>query len=238
MGNILNFKCFAATSMLAISGLAVADTQSNAQFSVTYTVPGQGLFGDPVLLSNGVLRWRPTQFFADSDIAASQSSTALITIVAKAGFDLSSLSFSETGVYITGGYDVGPVYSVSAAGSITSTPLNPASPSVGGSFSTGSLTAPSFDYVNNPNFSHPPIVWATSAPTLNFAPGLKKLSFLVTDTLLANANDSAYSWISKTTAELSVGTAAVAIVPEPETWAMLLAGLGAVAFMSRRRSNG
>jgi hypothetical protein len=100
------------------------------------------------------------------------------------------------------------------------------------------LVTATFDGLSDPGFDHGPTSWGAVAPTVSFAAGLKKVSFWVTDTLVANANLSAYSVIRKTTAELTVDTTAAALVPEPETWAMLLAGLGAVAFMSRRRSNG
>ena len=36
--------------------------------------------------------------------------------------------------------------------------------------------------------------------------------------------------------EVSVGKVSIAPVPEPETWAMMAAGLGLVGFAARRRS--
>lgn len=232
----MNFKIAVAASLLAASGLALADgTMSNSRFSVTFTSAAQNLFDDPSLLGSDLVRWRPAQFVTDSDAGAPLVSTALVTIEAMPGFDLSGFRFSESGTYEAGGYDAVPVpsFNVSAAGSIKITPLNPGAAFVQSSFSTGSLVAPSFDGVAGTDGG--PLNWSTSASPLSFGAGLKKVSFWVTDTLWATANDSAYSVIRKTTAELRVDTAVAAVVPEPETWAMLLAGLGSLVVMARRR---
>ena len=231
----MNFKFAVAASMLAVSGLAMADgTVSNARFSVTYVTADQNLFDDPTLLGNDVIRWRPAQFVTDSDAGAPLTSTALVTITAMPGYDLSGFSFSESGTYEAGGFDTVPTpsFNVSAFGSIKVTPVIPGGSAVTSNFSTGSLVAPSFDGVAGTDGG--PLNWATGATPLSFGAGLKKVSFWVSDTLTASANDSASSLIRKTTAELRVDTAA-AVVPEPETWAMMLAGLGSLVVMARRR---
>jgi PEP-CTERM motif len=232
----LNFKIAVAVSLLAVTGLAQADgTLANARFTVTYTTAAQNLFDDPLLLGTDLIRWRPTQFVTDSDALLPLTSTALITIEAKPGFDLSGFRFSESGTYEMGGFDTvpAPSYSANAAGAIKITPLNPGAPLVSSAFSSGTLTAATFDGVANTD--NGPASWGASAAPLSFGAGLKKVSFWVSDTLWATANDTASSVIRKTTAELRVDTTAAAVVPEPETWAMMLAGLGSLVVMARRR---
>lgn len=58
---------------------------------------------------------------------------------------------------------------------------------------------------------------------------------------VTDANDLIYAWVNDVSGGQVVnfsgmnGSVTVAAVPEPETWAMLLAGLGLVGFSARRR---
>lgn len=235
---ILKIKLVVASALLAASGYAYADgTLSNAHFSVTFTTAAQNLFDDPILLGGSdVVRWRPGQFVTDSYAGGVPLvSTALVTIEAAAGYDLSGFRYIESGTFEQGpfGTDPAPTFDTSASGQIKVTPIAPAYVMMTGNFSTGLILTPTFD--GNTNIDLGPLNWSTSAGPVIYGAGLKKVQFWVSNSLLANANDSAYSLIRKTTAELTVDTTAVAVVPEPETWAMLLAGMGALVVMARRR---
>ena len=212
---------------------------SNPHFSVTFVTAAQNLFEDPVLLAGSdVVRWRPMQFVTDSFAGGVPLvSTALVTIEAAAGYDLTRFRYAESGTFEQGPTDtvLPPVFDVSAGGQIKVTPLTSALAVMMGNFSTGLLTAFSFDA--NINYDGGPLSWTASAVPVVYGAGLKKVQFWVSNSLLANANDSAFSLIRKTTAELTVDTTVVAAVPEPETWSMVLAGMVALVVMARRRQS-
>lgn len=237
---ILKIKLVVASALLTSSGLALADgILSNAHFSVTFVSAAQNLFDDPTLLGGSdVVRWRPAQFVTDSYAGGVPLvSTALVTIEAAPGFDLSGFHYTESGTFEQGPFDTVPVptFNVSAWGQIKVTPVVPAMAIMTGSFATGLILTPTFD--GNTNIDGGPLDWGTSAVPVIYGAGLKKVQFWVSNSLLANANDSAFSLIRKTTAELTVNTMAVSVVPEPETYAMFLAGFAAIGFLARRRVN-
>ena len=233
----MKIKLAVASALLSISGFAAAGMLSNAHFSVTFVTAAQNLFEDPILLAGSdVVRWRPTQFVTDSSVGGVPLvSTALVTIEAAAGYDLTRFRYAESGTFEQGPIDTvpPPAFDVSAQGQIMVTPLASALAVMMGNFSTGLLTAFSFDA--NINYDGGPLNWAASAVPVVYGAGLKKVQFWVSNSLLANANDSAFSLIRKTTAELTVDTTAVAAVPEPETWSMVLAGMVALVVTARRR---
>lgn len=210
---------------------------SNAHFSVTFDTVSQNLFEDPVLLAGSdVVRWRPAQFVTDSFAGGVPLvSTALVTIEAAAGYDLTRFRYAQSGTFEQGPIDTAPppAFDVSAQGQTMVTPLTSALAVMMGNFSTGLLTAFSFDA--NTNYDIGPLNWASTAVPVVYGAGLKKVQFWVSNSLLANANDSAFSLIRTTTAELTVDTTVVAAVPEPETWSMVLASMVALVATARRR---
>jgi len=75
---------------------------------------------------------------------------------------------------------------------------------------------------------------ADDTPTA-FSWGVGGPSFSVSDTFALTAGSYYYAVSGRSTGAYSLTSTAVAAIPEPETYAMLLAGLGIVAFVARRR---
>jgi len=205
-------------AMGATGAMAVPVTLTGTHIDVVYDTADLGLFGIPSLVGD-MLSWSPTAFTAKrtggSQILTSQTS---VKIFAHAGFDVQSVNYSEGGTYTKGGNGL-----VSASGSVDVAAQVPATPVVHSSFSTGGLTLAANG------------TWSASVAPISFGAGTKLVSFLVTDSLKALGNGAANSgnMISKTLPTLSV--VAVPSVPEPETYAMMLAGVAALAFIARRR---
>lgn len=75
--------------------------------------------------------------------------------------------------------------------------------------------------------------WTTFAATTGFLAGSNTLTFVVTNTVNERANYTGLraEFLSSNVTPLTVAPA----VPEPQTYAMMLAGLGVVGFVARRR---
>ena len=231
---IVKFKIAAlALVLIGGSGAALADGSFvGSHFTVSYLSADQNMFGTPTLLSNDVLRWRPPTFSTDSDVGL-VTSTALVTIEADAGYNLTGFTFNESGNYEAGAFDVGGTASIRASGFAKIIRLTPAASSVTHTFDTGIISTPTFDA--DVGYDNGPSSWAAAVAPITLSPGSTKIQFQISNSLWASANANGYSQLRKTTADLGITTSPV---PEPETYAMMLAGLGALGFLARRRRNG
>ncbi len=77
---------------------------------------------------------------------------------------------------------------------------------------------------------------AYNPPIATFA-GTAGSSVTITDTFFASGSNLIMAFRGVNGSITTLDNVSVTAVPEPETYAMLLAGLGAVGFMSRRRKN-
>jgi hypothetical protein len=201
----------------ASSAMAVPVTLHGTHIDIVYDTTDLGLYGTPSLVGD-LLSWTPSGFTAKRNGGpTSLTSTTSVMIYAHTGFDIASLSFSEGGSYIKNSSTGG----VAAAGTVNVAVQSPPSPTMSFGFGTGSLSQGSGS-------------WSAGTGPISFGAGAKVVSFYVSNTLMAVGGGVAGlgNQISKNTPTISF---VVASVPEPETYAMLLAGLGAVAFLARRR---
>jgi hypothetical protein len=85
------------------------------------------------------------------------------------------------------------------------------------------ITGPSGTFNLMPLLADPVEVWATPAAGFQFGPGAYSLSLMGVNSAAAGSYGG------------NIAVSAVAAVPEPETYALMLAGLGAVGFIARKR---
>lgn len=213
-----------------ISLLALALLSAHAQaseyrldgtgFDIVFDDTSFGMFGTPTLAGNTLL-FRPATFSAESTTRQWDITNSTITfwIEADANNYLTGASLTEQGDYFLLGnsataFVTGETRVVDYRTPTTSTAVD----ITGAENFTGSNTRTSGDWE------------ATSLQT--FQNGASKVSYTIENLLFANAGKvSNYSFIEKKYVGLTVSA-----VPEPESWAMLLAGLGVMATVARRRA--
>lgn len=226
---MLRLKTVAAAAALALGSAAasaVPVTETGSHIKVTYDSALVGLFGTPTLVGD-VLSWFPSGspgFTAQtSGGIVVTNSTFAVKVEALPGWTLTSFSLTEGGDYFYFGGQAG----VSVSGQLRVTPLP-------GSTTAQALTV-SAPFVGNADLDFTTHNWTATAGAIGVAPGTTAANASIQNILAAfvpPGSFPAYAFIEKKDVALTVGVSAV---PEPETYAMMLAGLGAVLFLARRR---
>ena len=232
----MSIKVIVAAAVLATGAsgaMASFITLVGGGFDVTYEPAVQGPYGTPTIVGNSI-HWTPlAAFFADSSGVDSFSALTQLDITAHTGYQLTSFGYQEDGHYdLSNGSGDPTNISASVSGVVNIKPLiSPNTTTVTRSFATGDFTVTG---------SHS---WVTGLATpITLAAGSTKVSFDVTNALDAIVFDTTQpdtARVSKANVKLEVRvdvyTPPVHAVPEPETYAMVLAGLCAAGLMSRRR---
>jgi len=206
----------------ASSAGAASQTLTTTAFDISFDESVIGLFGTPTLLGD-------TLFFAPGgapgftaqtgDGIDVTNSTFAFTITAHPGFVLDSFTLVEEGDY----FYFGDAAGVAVSGQLRLNPLAPGGPTLSSGLAATSFTAnAALDFDTRP--------WSTTASIATDPLSVGQLS--MQNILAAHADgDMSYAFIEKNNVELTVGVSAV---PEPQTYAMMLAGLGMLGFAAGR----
>lgn len=201
-------------ALVLLSGGAVAAVTTFAGNNVSYQFDADqlGLFGSASVAS-GDLVFTPAGFSADGT-SLFASETINITVLANAGYLLTGFSLHETGTYTgDGAYATGTFTAIDIEGT------------------TGKQSPVSFNGVNSGG------TWAADALIALPASGWGGADGEVTSVTLTLSNQL-FAAGDSSILKNGVSISATALpVPEADAYAMLLAGLGLVGFMARRRAS-
>ena len=223
------FKPLAAIFLLAVASAnasAANVTLDGDKFTISYDTSVIGLFGTPTLVGSSLV-FAPggsPGFSAQSESGMKvTNSTFSIMIMADPGYTLSSFNLFEGGDYML----IGNSSRVSVGGQLRVKPVNLAAMTATITPSAPLTTQTTFDAFATTDWeAHASI--SPAMPLSNAAVSIENL--LGARTRLA---DDGYAFIEKNNVELSF---VLTPVPEPESYAMLLAGLGLMGAVARRRS--
>lgn len=213
-----------ASASLAGSALAADVTLQGTNVRFIYDDALLGLFGAPAVSGN-TLEFAPTGFSVESVAGAGYAltnSTVNVRIIADPGYQLSAVNLFESGAFALAG--AGSF--VEVTGQIRVFDLN--DPIDNEVTSNIAATLGSAVWTANAGVTVPTVDWRSQGGVVS------GLQLTIENLLIANtiATDSLAS-LQKNF--ISAGIV-VSPVPEAHTYAMLLAGLGLVGFMARRRS--
>lgn len=214
----------------ALPALAAQQTLVGSTFTVTYDDALLGLYGTPTLVGDS-LRWFPSGspgFTADtSNGFDSANSTFSLKVTANPGYLLNSFSFAEAGDYLFFGGS-GASSGVNVSGQLRVTPL-PGSTTISPITLDAPVAANSFLDFTNRN-------WSASAMSAAVPQGTTTANVSIQNILAAYVlGGPGFAFVEKREVNLGVMTSPV---PEPETYALLLAGLGVIGFLQVRRRAG
>ena len=222
------FGC--AVAMLSVSAHAVALAGGdNVSFSIDSPL---GLFGSANVVGNS-LELRPnvvdsvtgkTDFIA-TGATLSAYQTVNITVTALSGYQLTGFNLSESGGFagsnLANAWIAGDLKAIDIEGDTGI--AGHMNQQIVSSIAGSGLAAGSGNWTGSAAIALPVTGWGGSDGIVT------SVTLTLTNDLIAL--DSAEIWKS-----LATVTATVSPVPEAETYAMMLAGLGLVAFMARRRN--
>lgn len=223
------FKSLAAIFLLALASAnasAANVTLDGDKFTISYDTSAIGLFGTPSLIGSSLV-FAPggsPGFSAQSENGIKvTNSTFSFMIMADPGYKLSSFNLFEGGDYML----IGNSSRVSVGGQLRVKPVNLAAMTASVTPSVQLATQTTFETFATTN-------WDAHA-SISPATPLSSAAVSIENLLGARARlvDDGYAFIEKKNVELSF---VLTPVPEPESYAMLLAGLGLLGAVARRRS--
>ena len=226
---------FAGAILATGSAVAVPVTIVGNTVSFTFDSALAGLFGAPTVNGDSIF-FTPTNFkvFSSNDGFEQISQTFNIAITANAGFQIAGANLTESGDYYN--INTSVLEGVAVSGQLRlvdlEAPFTPAVTSAIGTPAplTATTTFPAGFATTNWTASSSvavPMGWGgqDGIPTA--------VNVTIENILIASSlNASSAAFIEKKFAGLDIVTTPV---PEPQTYALFLAGLGLIGFMARRR---
>jgi hypothetical protein len=208
------------------SALAMPVTYAGTTVDFSFDDALLGLFGTPTVAGNALF-FTPVGFSARSLNGAGYAlanETMNIRVSAHDGFRFSRAELTERGDYLL----LGTGSTADVAGQIRIFDvLHPSTELTSSIQANSPLSQPGVPTRN----------WtANAAADLSTWTGARQLNITIENLLLASTTAQAsVGFVEKKFAGLSINTAPLSPVPEAETWAMMLAGLGLVGWSTLRR---
>lgn len=205
--------------LMGMASVSHAITLSGATVNFTFDETNLGLFTGGYSVSGDTLSITPAAFVNNGSLPFLLGETINVTVTPKAGWTFSSLGFVESGLYTQ--TRTLPEDDVAVGGQLRIfDPIN----------HTSELTPSIPNPVFLPTASNQ--AWsATINQDLVAIASASSLNVTIQNILIAYPT----AQISKNLVDLTIHTTPV---PEVETWAMMLAGLGLVGLQLRRRTGG
>jgi hypothetical protein len=218
-----------ATALISSGALAATQTLDAGNYTISFDDSLLGLFGTPTLTASGDLVFAPSGTPGFSAQTGSgfdfTNSTVALTITADAGYQLTSFNLIEKGDY----FKIGAGNEVAVLGQLRVQDMVNANVNLSNSIATAAplnVTSSSFATLATTD-------WTASASIGQL--NTERVVVSIQNILGAYVPNSGYAFIEKKSVLLDVSVTAV---PEPQSFAMLLAGLGVVGAMVRRRRMG
>jgi len=224
--NMLAAGLFLLVQVFPGSALAMPVTYAGSTVDFSFDDALLGLFGTPTVSGN-TLFFTPTGFSAKSlngEGFAFANETMNIRVSAHDGFRFSEVDLAERGDYLL----LGTGSTAEVAGQIRVFDVaHPASELTSNILAGSPLNQPGVP-TNN---------WTADANTdLSAWTSARQINITIENILLASTTAQAsVGFVEKKFAGLSISTAPLSPVPEAESWAMMLAGLGLVGWSTIRR---
>lgn len=222
------FKSLAGALLLAVfsaQASAATATLDGDHFTISYDTDAIGLFGAPSLIGNSLV-FAPSGspgFSAQTGSGIKfTNSTFSFVVTADAGYKLSGFDLYEAGDYFL----IGEGSKVSVGGQLRVKSVGQPLLSAAVAPSQPLTTHTSFESMATSNWEAIAAINPTQAMS-NAVVSIQNLLGAYVPT-----NEMGYAFIEKKNVELGFS---VTPIPEPESYAMLLAGLGLMGVVARRR---
>jgi hypothetical protein len=215
--------------LISSGALAATQTLDAGNFTISFDDSLLGLFGSPQLTASGNLVFSPSGnpgFSAQTNSGIDfTNSTVALTITADAGYALTGFNLIEKGTYLK----FGTGNEVAVLGQLRVQDMVNANVNLASNVAS---TAP----LNVSSNSFSALVNTDWTALASIGQLFTAKAWVSIENLLgAYVPNSGYAFIEKKNVVLDIS---VAPVPEPQSFAMLLAGLGVVGAIARRRRIG